>query len=128
MGLTIDPQTMEPAAPVAVAVIGTGNGAALLGGIATTPGRQPNLVVTVIGPVTAVAVRFVYTFGGQLVGLLSAAMTPAGAKVLYTSDFYTLVLTCASLSLPWAVLAGFKDIITIFKGLEGKYPLLTGNV
>ena len=99
------------------------------GTVAVTPGAaQPNLVLRVVTPLLAVAVRFGFTFGGQVVGLLTAAMTPQGSKILYTGDFFELLLTCASLSLPWAVLDLIKNLVTIFKGLEGKYPLLTGNV
>ncbi len=124
-----DKFTTEPTLPVQVTMIGTGAGnASLTGTIATTPGAAPNLLINVVPPLIAILVRFLYTFGGQVVGLLTAAMTPAGSKVLYTGDFVDLLQTCVSLSIPWTVLALLKDIVTVFKGLESKYPLLTGNV
>lgn len=124
-----EPDTIEP---VHTTVIGVGAAAREFlpqGTVAVTPGAsQPNVVLNVVTPLVAIAVRFAYTFGGQVVGLLTAAMTPAGSKLLYTGDFVELLGTCASLSLPWALLALIKDLVTVFKGLENKYPLLTGSV
>lgn len=124
---TTESRTVEP---VQVAVIGTGDGRRLASGTeAITDGaHEPNIVVTVVQPIAAITIRFVNVFLVQLVGLLIAGMTPAGAKLLYTTDFFHLLLTCASLAVPGAALGFFKDLVTVFGKLEQKYPLLTGNV
>lgn len=121
----------EPIPPMAVAIIGTGDGGTPKtpsGTIAVTPDHQPNILVTVIPPLVAIVVRFVNLFLTTLVGLVMASMTPAGGKVLYTSDFLHLVILCASLALPGAAIGFAKDLITIFGKLEGRYPLATGSV
>jgi hypothetical protein len=120
------PTTIEALPRVTLATVDTGHGLADCTK-ATTPRGQPNIIVRVIPKVIALANRFAFTFGGQLSGLLAAAMTPAGAKLLYTSDFWHLLVLCSSLSLPWAVASLVKDLVTLSKNLEGKYPLLTGN-
>lgn len=112
--------------PVTLTVVDTGTG--LVNCVkAKTPPDQPNIVVRVIPKVIAIANRFAFTFGGQLLGLMTAAMTPAGAKLLHTGDFWHLLVTCSSLSLPWAVLNLIQNLVTLSKNLENKYPLLTGN-
>jgi len=128
-----EPQSTIPIPPVQVTVVGSGDlvkGTSPLttGTVATTPDHQPNIAVTVIGPLLAIMVRFGNTFLVALLGLLVAAMTPAGGKLLYTSDFFTMLLTCSSLAFPGAILGLIKDMITIFGRLESKYPLATGNV
>lgn len=96
--------------------------------VAQTPDHHPDLAVTFIAPTVAILVRFVNVFLIQFSGLLVAAMTPAGGHLLYTKDFFHLVVTCANLALPGAGLGLVKDLVTIFGRLEGKYPLLTGSV
>lgn len=120
----------RPIAPIQIAMIGTGDGSKLPEKIeADTPDpHQPNVIVTVIQPIVAILIRFANIFGTQFVGLVVAGMTPAGGKLLYTSDFFHLVLVCASLSLPGAAVGFFKDLLTVFGRLEGKYPLLTGSI
>lgn len=120
----------RPVEPVQVAVIGTGDGRKLATGMeAVTPGvHEPNLVVTVVGPMLAILIRFANVFLAQFVGLVVAGMTPAGGKLLYTGDFTHLLIVCASLSLPGASLDFFKNLVTIFGKLESRYPLLTGSV
>jgi hypothetical protein len=124
--------TSAPVEPVHTTVIGVGNASQEFlpsGTIATTPGAaQPNLIINVITPLVAILVRFGNLFGTTLVGLLVAAMTPAGGKLLYTHDFWSMLLTCANLSLPVAALGFIKDLVTIFGRLENKFPLLTGKV
>lgn len=122
-----DKTVTEIMPPVSVTVVGTGDGL-VKGTKATTPHDQPNIVVNVVTPLVAIAVRFGYLFLTTLVGLLVAGMTPAGGKLLYTSDFYHLLLTCANLSLPVAGLGFLKDLVTVLGKLEGKYPLLSGGV
>lgn len=98
------------------------------GTVAVTPDHLPNVVVTVIGPVQAITVRFVNTFLTVLIGLVTASMTPIGGKLLYTHDFMHMLWLCASLALPGAVVGLIKDLITVFGRLERKYPLATGSV
>ena len=130
--------------PVAIAVVGTGTmqdgGAALTGTgdgkgspmpsgtVAVTPDHQANLLVQVVSPVTAIAVRFVNLYLTILVGLIAAGMTPEGGKLLYTRDFFHLVTLSASLAFPGAAVGLIKDVITVFGRLEGKYPLATGSI
>jgi hypothetical protein len=120
----------EDLAPIKVTIIGagpSGRGTALpeTGTILQTPGAmQPNVVVEVVKPVVAVIIRFIVAYLTSLVGLISAGMTPAGGKVLYTSDFYHLLLTCASLALAGPALGAIRDMVTIFSKLESKFPLI----
>lgn len=116
--------------PVQVAVIGTGDGSRLADGIvAATPGaHEPNLVVRVVTPIFAILIRFINMYLTTLVGLLGAAQTDAGAKLLHTGDFAAMVATCASLSLAGPSIDLLKNLVTIFGKLEGKYPLLTGSI
>lgn len=116
--------------PVQVAVIGgtgTGDGGTLQSGTVTTPGAQPNIVVTIISPLMAILVRFVNNYLTTLVGLVGAGMTPLGNDIL-PREFGALVGICAQLSFAGAAFGSLKDIVTIFGRLEGKYPLLTGGV
>lgn len=120
----------RPVEDVKIAVVGTGDGSRLSPGtVAETPGaHQPNVVVDVVSPALAIGIRAGNLFLQTLIGLLVAAMTPAGASLLYTSDFVHLLGTCASLALPVTVLGSLKDLLTIFGRLEQKFPLLTGKV
>jgi hypothetical protein len=116
-----------PVEPVKVSIVGTGDGGLPASGtIATTPGsHNPNLIVEVISPVVALLVRFLNVYIGNLVGLLAAGMT---STVIPASDFWHLFLKCASLAVAGAVVLCLKDIVTIFAGLEKRFPLGTGSV
>lgn len=120
-------EKLEPMQPVQVSIIGTGDGGAPLttGTTASTPDHQPNLVVRVITPLTALIVRFVNTYLTTLVGLVAAGMT---SNIIPATDFGHLVLACAKLSIAGAGLGALKDLLTIFSGLERKYPLATGSI
>ena len=116
--------------PIEITVIGTGPGTDLTGTTAVTQVGSPNLMISkVISPLMAVLVRFIHAFGLSLVGLMTAALTPMGQEVLvpYT-DFLQLLLDCSRLAFAGAALGAIKDVVTIFKNLEGKFPLLTGNI
>jgi len=115
------PKVVVP--PVQVAIVGTGDG-----GTVVTPPGEPNVHYTFVAPLLAIGVRFANVFFVSLVGLLTAAVTPAGGRLLYTSDFWHLILTCANLSLPVAGLGLVKDLVTVFGKLEQKYPLATGSI
>lgn len=120
----------RPVEPVQVAVIGTGDSSKLATGVqAVTPDpHQPNLIVTVVGPAFAIVIRFINVFLAQFSGLVLAGMAGPGAKLLYTGDFLQFLGTCASLSLPGAIVDLVKNLVTIFGRLERKYPILTGSV
>ena len=124
---TTESRTVEP---IQVAVVGTGDGSKLPSGTeAVTQGaHDPNIIVNVVQPFVAIVVRFANLYGTVLIGLVTAGMTPVGGKLLYTSDFYHLVLTCGSLAFPAAALGLLKDLVTVFGKLEGKYPLITGSI
>lgn len=117
--------------PVTVTVIGGGTATGgpvpiETGTVATTPApHQPNLLVTVIPPVVAILIRFANTFLTVLLGLITGAMA---TNVIPAKDFLDLVLKCAGLSIAGAGIGLIKDLVTIFARLEGRYPLLTGNV
>jgi hypothetical protein len=117
----------RPVEPMVVTVIGTGDGSKLPTGTeAETPGaHQPNLVVSMVGPVLAVSIRFINTFLTVLLGILMGAM---GTDVIPASDFWDLLFKCAGLSVAGAVVGLIKDLITVFGRLEQRNPLLTGNV
>lgn len=117
--------TMTPIEPVAVTVIGTGDGGLKTGTTAITPGKQPNLLVTAISPAVAILIRFVNAYLTILVGLVAAGMT---SDVIPAEDFAHLVLACAKLSIAGAGLGLLKDCLTIFGNLEKKFPLLSGSV
>lgn len=113
--------------PVVVSVVGTGDGSKLpTGTVATTPGsHEPNIVVRVVTPIVALAIRFVNVYVGSLVGILGAAMT---SNIIPARDFYHLLLKCAGLAVAGAVILLLKDIVTVFSGLEKKFPIATGSV
>jgi len=117
----------RPVEPIQVAVIGTGDGKRLPSGTeATTEGQhQPNLVVQVVTPMLAIAIRFVNTFLTALLGILMGAMA---SNVIEASDFLHLVYKCAGLSVAGAGVGLIKDLITVFGKLEQKNPLLTGSI
>ena len=127
-----DDKTTEsrPVEPINVTVIGTGDGSKLppLLEAKTSGAHQPDFIVSVVPPIAAISIRFVNLFLTTFVGLVVASMTPAGGKLLYTSDFYHLAVTCASLAVPGAALGFFKDLVTVFGKLEQKFPLATGSV
>lgn len=121
----------RPVEPLRVTVIGTGDGSRLEKGmVAVTDGQhQPNIIIQeVIPPAVAIFVGAVHLFVLTLVGLLTAAMTPAGSKLLYTSDFVQLLETCISLAIPVTGLGVLKDLATVFGRLKERFPLLTGKV
>lgn len=122
----VTPDKVEAVPPVEVAVIGGAGVTPLLSGTtATTPGHQPNIIITVVTPLMAVAIRFVNVYIGNLVGLLTAAIA---TNVITASDFRHLVIKCASAALAGAVVLSLKDVVTVLSGLEKRYPLATGSV
>lgn len=116
--------------PIKVAIIaagpqGPGTSLPSNGTVLPTPGsQQPNVIVQVVSPIMVLLIRFITAYLTNLTGLISAGLTPAGGKLLYTSDFYHLVLTCASLALAGPGLGLLRDLLTIFSKLEAKYPLI----
>lgn len=117
----------EPILPVAVTIIGTGDGASpsLAGTIAVTPGQQPNVLINIVTPLMALGVRFANVFLTGLLGILTGAMA---TNVIQASDFLHLVYKCAGLAIAGAGMGLIKDLVTIFGKLEQKNPLLTGSI
>jgi hypothetical protein len=119
----------QPLEPVAVTVIDTGShGDQTLPDkvIATTADiGTPNLIVTVVGPVMALFVRFVNVFLTSLVGVITAA---SATNLIPATDFFDLLWKSATLCVAGAGIDLLKNLVTIFGRLESKYPLLTGSV
>lgn len=119
----------EPMDPVQTTVVGVGDANQKYlpsGTIATTPGEnQPNIVITVVKPITALAVRFAHNYVTALVALITAGMT---SEAIPASNFGHLVLECAGLAFAGAAVMVLKDLVTIFGRLEEQFPLLTGKV
>lgn len=109
-------------------VVAAGDVPAQTSAVAVTPGTNPDIVVNVVRPALALVVRFCNAFLTTWAGLVVAAMTPAGGRLLYTTDFLHTAAICASLAFPGAAVALIKDLVTIFGKLETKFPLMTGNV
>lgn len=116
-----------PIEPIKVAIIGTGDGGLPANGtIASTPGaHNPNIVIKIVNPLLGLGVRFFYAYISNLFGLITAAMT--STAIPYT-DFKQLFFKCAGLALAGAVVLSLKNILTVFAGLEQKFPLSTGSV
>lgn len=125
-----------PIEPMKVAIVsgaGTGEGGNPIttGTVGTTPDRHPNVVFTVVGPIRAIAIRFVNSFLAGFVGFLSGAPLidkVAGMQLFEFSDLQDLVVKSAVAALAPAIIGLLKDLVTIFGKLESKYPLLTGNI
>jgi hypothetical protein len=118
--------TPIPVLPVTViAEPGTPGSPLTTGTPAVTPDHQPNLVVNVVTPIVAIAVRFLNLYLNTVLGLVLAATT---TQIIPASDFTHLLLKCAGMSLVGPTIGLIKDMITIFGKLEGKYPLLSGSV
>ena len=118
----------QPLAPVAVTVIDTGHGDETIPNkvIAKTPNSEtPNIIVTVVGPVMALFVRFMNVFLTSLVGVVTAA---SATNLIPATDFLDLLWKSATLCVAGAGIDLLKNLVTIFGRLESKYPLLTGSV
>jgi len=112
--------------PVPVTLVGTGTGDGgtaplTTGTVATTPGPTPNILVKVVPPILAIFVRFVNLFGTSF---LSTIGVGAMTDLIPISNVKTAVMVAFMA----ASLGAVKDIVTIFAGLERKYPLLSGSV
>ena len=124
----------RPVEPVIVTMIGTGDGSRLPSGtVAETPGlHMPNVIMNVVPPVVAVAVRFAYLFFFTLSGFLTVRMAPSTdsmvIQAIQQADFYSLVIAGASVAMASSVNGAIKDITAILKGWAAKYPLATGSV
>ncbi len=118
----------EPMPTVPVTIIeAAGPSPSLAGTIATTPGQQPNLIVNVVTPLAAIGVRFVYDFSRALLGALTAAglgVATTAASVGLTTTFKAAVIV-AALSAGYGLL---QNVVTIFSGLEKRFPLASGSV
>ena len=121
-----DSDEMVKVAVIGGAGSGTGDGGApLKSGIAVTADSQPDVAITVVGPVRAILIRSTYVFLVSINGLLAAGAT---TKLLPAADFLSLLKTCAELSVGVVGVSVLKDLITIFGRLEAKYPLASGSI
>lgn len=112
--------------PVPVTVVGSGTRTPLLSGVqAETPDHLPDVLIQVVSPLVAILIRFANAYLTMLVGLITAGMA---TNIIPASDFIHLVGACAKLSVAGAGLGLLKDLLTVFSGLERKYPLATGSV
>lgn len=128
--MTNDKTSIESIAPITVTMVGSGGGTGDGAPISNnqmlhTPDHQPNVIVKVVTPIVALLIRFGNAYVTALVGLVTVGLT---TDALPAADFYHLVVRCAGLSLAGPAVAAAKDAITIFQGLEKKFPLLTGSV
>ena len=115
-----DPIKTEPIPPVTVAIIGTGDGGAPppSGTVLQTPGPSPNLIVQVIGPLTAIFVRALNLFFVTLSGTITAD------AFMHFGGLRTDIIVAGAA----AGVGVIKDCATVFSGLEKKFPLATGSV
>ena len=111
----------QSSTPQPVAVIGTGDGKIN----AETPEGSPDLIVRFVTPLVAVTVRFIHAYLLMLVGSVSAGMV---SDLIPATDFLDLLGKCSMISFSGPALGVLKDLVTIFRRLEGKYPLLTGSI
>lgn len=121
--------SLQPIAPLPITMIGVrdeGTGSPITNGqIVVTPDHQPNLVVRVVTPLVAIAVRFANAYLTSLVGFVTAGLT---TNMIQAPDFLHLVIKCAGYSLAGPCVALAKDLVTILSGLEKRFPLATGSV
>jgi hypothetical protein len=123
--MTDEKTVTEVMPPIAVTVIGTGDG--LTRNVtATTPHDQPNLAVNIISPLVAIAVRFGNTFCVSLAGSLAAGGITS--KVIPHSDIGGMLEPAVILAACIAGVGLIKDFGTVFSGLEKKFPLASGSV
>jgi hypothetical protein len=126
-----DPKTTEsrPVDTVQVTVIGTKDASKMESGVvAVTPGlHEPNLVVKVISPVVAVGVRFGYDWCQAFLGSAIVTKILAGEAVPIVPAV-SVIRVAALGATVIAVIGLLKNAMTIFSGLEKKFPLESGNV
>src|SRR5688572_18266088 len=94
---------------------------------AVTPGSQPNVIVQVIGPVTAVAVRFAHLFGLTWLALMTTGGV-TGQDILPWLDLQELATKSAYAAAITAGIGGAKDVVTLLGKLEQRFPFLSGSV
>lgn len=115
--------------PVVIATIGTTSQGTGSGDVhlETQPGI-PNVTVKVITPLIAILVRFGHTFLDTFIATLGVAETGVLSSLIQAPDFPAKVKAAAIIAFGAAALGLAKNVLTIFKGWEGKYPLATGSI
>lgn len=111
----------DPKPPTAVAVSGS---AFTMGQILKTPRGQPDVVVTVIGPVVAIIVRALKAYLQTLTGLLSASAFGMASTVLPAGDFIHTLKVCAGLSVASGVMSLLTNISVLLTALGDRFPIL----
>lgn len=117
--------TIEPLPVTVIGVRTADSGAPIADGqIVQTPDHQPNLVVKVVRPVVAIAIRAAFIFVKTLLGGLGLT---TGAQVTGAIPWATwhlalvFALTAAGVEVLWS-------LVTVLGDLEKRHPLLTGSV
>lgn len=128
--------------PVHVSIVGTGTGdgggavvtpvaapgatALASGTVGETPIGQPNILLNVVNPFIAILVRFAHVFLVTILAQIGVVLSGEGAS---TAVVPMLVLKSAAIAALWAGgVETVKNLITIFTGLEQKFPLGTGSI
>lgn len=114
--------TGSVATPTAAAVEGV-----ITGTVAKTPTGQPNLLVNVVPPAIAIAVRFVNAVLTTFLGLITAAGIGVSTNAV-SADLSTVVKASIISALVVGGVEVVKSLVTIFGKLENKYPLATGSI
>jgi hypothetical protein len=121
-----------PADTVVVSMIETpapdGSPAPAPGTVAHTPGEAANVKLNVISRTTAIGVRFVHEFIQAFLGSLLAAGFGVSTHAVNLGDFQSVVMASAASAGIIAIVGLLRNAVTVFKDLEGKYPLASGGI
>ena len=127
-----DDQFVGPTPLKVTLIAGTGDGGIpphMHDQTVVTPGSAtPNLVVQVVPVALALAIRFGNAYVTTLIGIVTAMLTPYGQDLVPSGDFADILSKAALLAISGPVVDLLKNLVTIFGKLEGKFPLMTGNV
>ncbi len=117
--------TIQPLPVTVVGVRTDSTGAPIANGqVIVTPDHQPNLVVRVVKPATAVVVRAANVFLNSLLGGLGLVGGGALTGALPWATWKVALIFAASAALVNTI----QSTATIAGDLEKKHPLLTGSV
>lgn len=120
---------MDEPAPITATISASAIAAALgnqshtLPGTIVTPEGHPNIIIKVVQPLAIIVIRALRVFLQTLLGLLTAGMV--APKALPASDFWHLLILCASLSAAPAGVCVIQNAIELLGKLDQAYPTLT---